>query len=86
MRDVVSDTFYMAEILRKQYEKIFSTPVSVQMREQVDDVWNQGLSNFAFLQLTDWKRKFSNTLKAYSAAGPDEFPDTLLKKCAGELC
>ena len=27
-----------------------------------------------------------NTVKANSAAGPDEFPAILLKKCAGELC
>ena len=33
---MVADTFSMAEILRAQYEKVYSTPASLQTREEVD--------------------------------------------------
>ena len=75
----------MAEILSKQYVKVFSVPKPTNTTEiENDDTIN--VNNIPDLQITeDNLVKAINELSQSAAPGPDSFPAILLKQCKEEL-
>ena len=84
---IVSCPLKMAEMLKEQYSKVFSTPKEpLQQPQQIftDQNWNEPeLSDFDF-SVDDLIEAISE-ISPTAAAGPDRFPAVLLKKCKEEL-
>ena len=85
--DIVDDPQSMSEILRQQYENVFAEP---DVSKQINDP-KLLFSQSSPLDITDIEISENlitnaiKTLKKHSAAGPDEFPAILLKKCSNAL-
>ena len=79
----------MAEILKRQYDAVFSVPLE-SMMESTDifdknyNVEGPVLSDISF-DPVDIEEAIDE-LSANSAAGPDQFPAVLLKQCKKVLC
>ena len=90
--DVVNDSFEMSEMLRKQYEKAFSVPVSSAtivdpthfFEEDPEDMAEPSLPNINFT----YKDVIEaiDDLSANASPGPDYFPAILLKNAKLTLC
>ena len=71
----------MADILSKQYAKVFSEPISPDAQD-----FNAEVNEIPEMIVTENDiMKAINELSPSSAAGPDGFPALLLKKCKEEL-
>ena len=73
----------VAELLRDQYEKVFSTPRELQESVDLNDGDDNSICTVHFSP-SDIVSSIG-TVKANSASGPDQFPAVLLKRCAQEL-
>ena len=78
----------MSEILKRQYDAVFSVPLSSMMT--ASDIFDQNVAT-EDSSLTDIIFEPSdieeaiNELSQNSAAGPDQFPAFLLKRCKKEM-
>ena len=81
--NVISDTYQITEKLRHQYENVYSTPIVLRESGEVHDDDGHLISTISFSS-ADIINSIK-TIKANSAAGPDNFPAILLKNCAQEL-
>ena len=82
--EVVGEPYDMAELLRQQYESVYSSP-AISSYETEDINWEgDTLSVISFVpsDLLDSIREVRDN----SAAGPDGFPAKFLRTCADELC
>ena len=85
--ELVNDDFKLAEILRNQYENVFSIPIEEMkvdenlFEENYDDLTSIPNVHFVKEDILDAIDHLSN----YAAAGPDGFPAVLLKICKVEL-
>ena len=88
--ELVNDDFKLAEILRKQYENVFSKPAPEMVATAdlfnvtEEDFTDQSILTGIFFDRTDILEAIDN-LSNYAAAGPDGFPAVLLKMCKYEL-
>ena len=88
---IITDSHEISNILRKQYESVFSTPLQEKNINCAVDLFmspeqanqDQQLHNIT-ISITDITEAIV-TLSNNSAAGPDEIPAIFLKKCAGVL-
>ena len=79
----VTEARDMAEVLRIQYEGVFSS-----LREQLADVHNEQDDSPALRRISFTPEDLTNstrTIRSNSASGPDNVPAILLKNCAAEL-
>ena len=82
--DIIDDDKQMSEMLSKQYCSVFSTPVE-EVSTELNNV-NVEVDELTDLQITQHDIRCAiDELKVNSAAGPDEIPAILLKKCKGSL-
>ena len=82
--EAVGEMYYMAELLRQQYERVYSSPVKSSYVTEVINWEGDTLSDISLVSsdLLDSIREVRDN----SAAGPDGFPAKLLRNCAAELC
>ena len=83
--DLITEDAGIAKALKLQYEKAFSSPISDKVIQDPNTFFEgvNGLSDFEFTA-KDVEEAIA-TIPTNSAAGPDEFPAILLKKCKEEL-
>ena len=85
--EIIEDPEQMTELLKEQYESVFTQPVASKMVNDPQQLFSTSEEN----DLTDIAVNEEvvtmaiKTLKTHSAPGPDEFPAILLKNCVNEL-
>ena len=87
-KNLVSCPLKISEVLRRQYEGVFSTPLepmvpSDEIFELVNNREGPALSDISF-EPVDIEEAIDE-LSPNSSAGPDQFPAILLKQCKREL-
>ena len=81
--ELVQDPLEMSELLRVQYESVFTSPLATRPNNILEHLERETLENF-HLELSDF-HKAAKTLRNGSSAGPDGIPALLIKKLIGVL-
>ncbi|KAK3881506.1 hypothetical protein Pcinc_014051 [Petrolisthes cinctipes] len=80
----------ICEVLKQQYQGVFSTPKQEYKISKPDTFFSFNVTNYPSLTTFDITTKdildAAADLRPNSAAGPDEFPAIVLKRCATQLC
>ncbi|KAK3881150.1 hypothetical protein Pcinc_014398 [Petrolisthes cinctipes] len=80
----------ICEVLKQQYQGVFSTPKQEYKISKPDTFFSFNVTNYPSLTTFDITTKdildAAADLRLNSAAGLDEFPAIVLKRCATQLC
>ena len=85
--ELIYDSSQISEVLNKQYESVFSRTKYTEEKE-----WQPMTPSITDSELTDIKfttddiQRSISAIRTYAAAGPDQIPAVVLKKCAHTVC